>query len=201
MGLVPGQFPQELDEEIARLVAQRSGELGAEEDAVRRASRDMLRHGRYKPTGRGKPASEYLMRAAREGSFPRISAPVDICNLISLHYLVPASVWDLDLSGTAFLGRRGREGESYVFNAGGQEIGLQDLLVVCRADSDQPMVNPVKDSHATKTTVDSTRVGAVVYMPRAANLDTEYVLSRFVALLAGCGDAVEAGYLLVEGRP
>ncbi len=45
--------------------------LGAEADAplareeeTRRAVRDLLRHGGYKPTGRGKPASEYLVRAA-----------------------------------------------------------------------------------------------------------------------------------------
>ncbi len=29
--------------------------------------RKLLRHGGYKPTGRGKPASEYLVRAAGEG--------------------------------------------------------------------------------------------------------------------------------------
>ena len=29
--------------------------------------RELLRYGGYKPTGRGKPASEYLVRAAGEG--------------------------------------------------------------------------------------------------------------------------------------
>lgn len=34
------------------------------QENVRSAVRDMLRHGGYKPTGRGKPASEHLVRAA-----------------------------------------------------------------------------------------------------------------------------------------
>ena len=36
-------------------------------EEVRVATRDLLRHGGYKPTGRGKPASEYLVRAVGEG--------------------------------------------------------------------------------------------------------------------------------------
>ena len=36
------------------------------DDQVRSAVRDLLRHGGFKPTGRSKPASEYLLRAARE---------------------------------------------------------------------------------------------------------------------------------------
>ena len=39
------------------------------EESLRSAVRDMLRHGGYKPTGRGKPASEYLVRAANEDRF------------------------------------------------------------------------------------------------------------------------------------
>src|SRR5205823_2581845 len=33
------------------------------DDAVREAVRQLLRHGGFKPTGRSKPASEYLLRA------------------------------------------------------------------------------------------------------------------------------------------
>ena len=38
------------------------------DDDSRKLSRDLLRHGGYKPTGRGKPASEYLVRAAGDGA-------------------------------------------------------------------------------------------------------------------------------------
>ena len=38
--------------------------------ALKAAVRDLLRFGAYKPTGRGKPASEYLLNAAAEGTVP-----------------------------------------------------------------------------------------------------------------------------------
>ncbi|HSA24208.1 MAG TPA: hypothetical protein P5076_22295, partial [Myxococcota bacterium] len=37
---------------------------------VRERVRAMLRHGKYRPSGRAKPASEFLLRAALEGTFP-----------------------------------------------------------------------------------------------------------------------------------
>ncbi len=40
----------------------------ATSDDVRSAVRDLIRHGGFKPTGRSKPASEYLLKAARESS-------------------------------------------------------------------------------------------------------------------------------------
>src|SRR5882672_4860154 len=54
------------------------------DEAVRGAVRDLLRHGGYKPTGRGKPSSEYLVRAAAEGALRPINAAVDACNAVSL---------------------------------------------------------------------------------------------------------------------
>src|SRR4051812_32529572 len=48
------------------------------DDSVRSAVRDLLRHGGYKPTGRGKPASEYLVRAATEGQLSSINLAVDV---------------------------------------------------------------------------------------------------------------------------
>ena len=179
----------------------RSLPLSEAEDSVRLAARDMLRLGRYKPTGRGKPASEYLLRAAGEDSFPRISAPVDVCNLISLKHLVPASVWDLDLSGTELRARRGRSGERYVFNASGQEIELEDLILMARDPGDEPMVNPVKDSHATKTHTGTTNAAAVVYFPAAIELDHRAVMDEFAELLATCGDHVDVGAAIHPGTP
>ena len=63
---------------------------------VRAAVRDLLRRGGYKPTGRGKPASEYLAQAAAKGEFPRISNAVDALNLVSLDTGLPISLVDLD---------------------------------------------------------------------------------------------------------
>jgi len=44
----------------------------ASSDEVRKLVRDLLRHGGYKPTGRGKPASEYLIGAT---GFPHVYFP------------------------------------------------------------------------------------------------------------------------------
>src|SRR5688500_16236202 len=68
------------------------------DDGVREAVRRLLRHGGFKPTGRSKPASEYLIRAATEGKLNSINLAVDACNVVSLHSGLPISVVDLDLA-------------------------------------------------------------------------------------------------------
>ncbi len=130
--------------------------------------RRMLRHGSYKPTGRGKPASEYLLQAALEGRFPRVSNVVDAANLASLESLLPISLLDVDRAGSDFFGvRRGRAGERYIFNRSGQELDLQDLLLTASLPADIPCGSPVKDSQATKVASDSRRILAIVYAPCA----------------------------------
>lgn len=53
-------------------------------EAIKGAVRDLLRHAGFKPSGRSKPASEYLAAAFAEQRFPRINAVVDACNAVSL---------------------------------------------------------------------------------------------------------------------
>ncbi len=180
-----------LEKRLETLLQERRSPLGAADDAFRMRVRDIFRNGRYKPTGRGKPASEYLLRTAEEGTFPRINTLVDICNAVSLAYVVPISILDVDraigvvsdshngpepddpstLPALRVTVRLGRPDESYVFNTAGQEIGLEDLIVGCvggSADSvtdGTPVVNAVKDSMATKTTPDTRRVLALLYAP------------------------------------
>src|SRR6187397_853561 len=91
------------------------------DDAVRAAIRDLLRHGGYKPTGRGKPASEYLLRAAAEGALRTINAGVDACNAVSLHSGLPISVVDLDLAQPPLSIAIAPPGARYIFNPAGQE--------------------------------------------------------------------------------
>jgi len=189
--------PAAFEARLGALLQRRRQPLSAQEEGVRKAVRALLRNGRYKPRGRGKPASEYLLRAAGQGpdAFPRINAAVDICNYISLDSLLPVSLWDLDLAGTErFVFRLGAPREYYVFNAGGQVIEVEDLLVGCRVGAEDeavgvPVVNPVKDSLATKTTGATTHVAACVYTPLtvvpAASLSG--ICAAFAELLAGCG--------------
>lgn len=153
-----------------------------DDEAVRGAVRDLLRHGKYKPTGRGKPASEYLRQAAREGRFPRIDALVDLNNLASLESGLPISVLDLTRAGRQFILRYGRAGESYVFNAAGHTIDLQDLLLIARLPEDQPCANAVKDSMATKVGSGTTEALAVIYAPAALAARAERAAERFATL-------------------
>src|SRR2546422_4546520 len=66
------------------------------DDRIRAAVRDLLRHGGFKPTGRSKPASEYLIKAVEGGTLDNINPAVDACNVVSLHSGLPISVVDLD---------------------------------------------------------------------------------------------------------
>lgn len=119
------------------------------DDTVRAAVRDLLRAGGFKPTGRSKPASEYLIKAVREGLLSPINWAVDACNVASLHSGLPISVVDLDRTVGPLRIDVAAAGQSYVFNASGQEIDLGGLL--CLFDAEGPCANPVKDAQRTKT--------------------------------------------------
>ena len=134
------------------------------DEAVRGAVRDLLRVGGYKPTGRGKPASEYLVRAAAEGTLGSINAAVDACNAVSLHSGFPISVIDLGRATAPFRIAVAPEGTSYVFNASHQEIDLGGLL--CVFDAEGPCANAVRDSQRTKTHDDTRSTLSVIWAPR-----------------------------------
>ena len=73
-------------------------EIHSDEDrysTVKAAVRDLLRNGGFKPTGRGKPASEYLVKEVSNGKLGSINPIVDTLNVVSLHSGLPISVVDL----------------------------------------------------------------------------------------------------------
>ena len=131
------------------------------DEATRGAVRDLLRAGGYKPTGRGKPASEYLVRAASEGALGTINVAVDVCNAVSLHSGLPISVVDLARARAPFRIAVAPEGASYVFNASGQEIDLGGLL--CLFDDDGPCANAVRDAQRTKTRGETRETLSVIW--------------------------------------
>jgi len=130
-------------------------------EEVRAAVRKLLRHGGYKPTGRGKPASEYLVRAAEEGILSSINLAVDACNAVSLHSGLPISVVDLDLTEAPLSVRIAPDDTSYVFNASGQEIRIDGLLALF--DAQGACANAVKDSQRTKTHAGTRRTLSIVW--------------------------------------
>ena len=143
-----------------RLRIDPDAELSAPPE-VRTAIRDMLRHGGYRPAGRGKRASEFLVRAAADGALGSINVAVDICNVISLHSGFPISVIDLGLVTPPLRIAIPPPGSRYIFNAGGQEIDLTGL--VCLIDADGPCANAVRDSQRTKTRPETTETLSIVW--------------------------------------
>lgn len=159
------------------------------DDAVRGAVRDLLRHGGYKPTGRGKPASEYLVRAVAEGTLASINPAVDCCNAVSLHSGLPISVVDLDLAKPPFRIGLAPAGTQYVFNASGQTIDVEGLL--CLFDADGPCANAVKDSQRTKTRPQTVKTLTVIWGTSALPGRTAKTLAWYRALLESMGARVE----------
>ena len=159
-------------------------------DEVRGAVRDLLRHGGFKPTGRSKPASEYLVRAVSEAALPSINLAVDACNAASLHTGLPVSVVDLDRARAPFRIDVAPPDTRYVFNAAGQEIDLGGLVMLF--DADGPCAGPVKDSHRTKTHAGTTRTLSVVWATRARPELTDGAVRWYRALLDDAGARTEA---------
>ncbi|RIK81181.1 MAG: hypothetical protein DCC68_09420 [Planctomycetota bacterium] len=130
-------------------------------DTVREAVRKLLRHGGFRPTGRSKPASEYLIKAVAEGLLRPINLAVDACNAVSLHSGMPISVVDLDKAVAPLSVSIAPEGAKYVFNASGQEIDLGGLLCLC--DAAGPCANAVKDAQRTKVDANTRRTLSIVW--------------------------------------
>lgn len=170
------------------LLADADAPLERSED-IRRAVRDVLRHGGYKPTGRGKPASEYLVRAASEGALPTINAAVDVCNAVSLHSGLPVSVIDLERATEPLHIAVAVGGTRYVFNTGGQEIDVGGL--VCLFDGAGPCANPVKDAQRTKTSDSTRRTLSVVWGVAGAEEHLERAVAWYRELLATVGGTTE----------
>ena len=81
---------------------------------------------------------------------------------------------------------------------------MQDLVCGCRAPGDdleadaggEPIVNPVRDCMATKTTPETRRVAACAYAPAKA-MSPEALQSlceEFAALLSACGANAETAW-------
>ncbi len=131
------------------------------DDAARETVRQLLRHGGFKPTGRSKPASEYLIKAVAEGRLTSINLAVDACNAASLHSGLPISVVDLDRAREPLRVGLAATGLNYVFNASGQTIDVGGLL--CLFDAEGPCANAVKDAQRTKTGPETRRTLSVVW--------------------------------------
>jgi DNA/RNA-binding domain of Phe-tRNA-synthetase-like protein len=160
------EFPRPLGEASATVELQALLKSDApaplrSDETVREAVRALLRHGGFKPAGRSKPASEYLVKAAAEGRLSSINLAVDACNVVSLHSGLPISVVDLDRARQPLRVGIAPEGASYVFNASGQVIDLAGLL--CLFDAEGPCANAIKDAQRTKTDEQTRRTLSLIW--------------------------------------
>lgn len=145
-----GAFATRFAQPLAQLPAvEPPGSPPIVTETARTAVRDLLRQGGFKPSGRSKPASEYLVAAHAEARFPRINAAVDACNYASLHWGLPISLIDLDRVAGELSVQIAPMGTSYIFNPSGQTIDAGGLLAVY--DFEGPTGTPVKDAQRTKT--------------------------------------------------
>ncbi len=192
-----GAFVAEFPEPLARspspewlragLALDAPSPLDPTDDRVRKTVRELLRFGGFKPSGRNKPASEFLRRAASEGSLGSINLAVDLCNVASLHSGFPISVVDLDRLEPPLRVAIAEPNTSYVFNPSGQEIRLDGLL--CLFDSIGASANAVKDSQRSKTHAGTQRTLCLVWGARPAKR-TPATLDWYRALHARAGVAI-----------
>jgi DNA/RNA-binding domain of Phe-tRNA-synthetase-like protein len=156
---------------------------------LRGAIRDLLRQAGFKPTGRSKPASEYLTRAQGEGGVRPINFAVDVCNLVSLYSGLPISVVDLDLLEPPARIAVAPEGSSYVFNPTGQTIDVAKLI--CLHDARGPCANAVKDAQRTKTNPKTRATLTVIWSSQKVQARTNEALEFYETQLRGPGVSLE----------
>ena len=191
-----GELPSDIYREL--LAPGSRGPVHGREE-VRTAIRELLRHGGYKPTGRGKPASEYLVRAAAEGKLVPINAAVDVGNVVSLHSGLPISVVDVDRLYAPVRVDLAPAGTRYVFNASGQEIDLEGLL--CLFDAEGPCANAVKDSTRTKTSESTSTTLTLVWGAIAAGELVDEAVGWAWELLSRVGATVDSVDVKTSGPP
>src|SRR3974377_2447332 len=101
--------------EVLALLAEEAAAPLHSDDQVREAVPPLLRHGGFKPTGRSKPASEYLIKAVNEKMLALTNPCGDAANVVPLHSGLPISVVDLDRPREPFRVGVAPAGSSYVF--------------------------------------------------------------------------------------
>ena len=179
----------ETPDEIFRMLDTQFESPISKHENTKTLVRDVLRQSGYKPTGRGKPASEYLVKAVSEKRLGTINRCVDVLNIASLHCGFPISVVDLDLTAEPLSIKPAPPETSFVFNASGQEIRLDGL--VCLYDGQGPCANGVKDSQRTKTNDATTKTLSVFWGAQSLESQVNAGVAWYAELLRKVGATVE----------
>ena len=154
-------------------------------DGVKPTVRDLLRHGGFKPSGRSKPASEYLVGAMARGALSSINPVVDCCNVASLWSGLPISVVDAQKGTGPWRIGIAEAGTEYVFNPTGQIIAIGGLISLF--DHDGPCGGPVKDSQRTKTHEGTIETLSVIWGTKDLPGRSEATAGWYIELIAKLG--------------
>lgn len=174
-------------------------------DHLQKGIRGVLKSFGFHPSGRNRPASEFLYKDLQNRKeFNSINNVVDINNHISLKCNLPISVLDLDKTGYNLCVRIGLEGEDYVFNHEGQVLSLKKLLLIARQGENSPAYgSPVKDSQATK--IFETTQNIIVFVYTSSNITTEEslqgILDEFAHLLKSEAEAEVVETKIIDSVP
>jgi len=187
---------KEADDEVEALL--REAEEGArarltleslKEDPKVRAYRKFMWDMGIDPT-KVRPSSEALARRALRGRLPRINSLVDLGNAISLKYLVPIGIYDLDnVVGNMTL-RRAERGEPFE-PIGSDPFELKGIEIVL-ADEKGPMhLFPYRDSRRTMVTLNTKNaLVAGAGVPGVPEEDVEKAVEEIVKFLERRGAEV-----------
>jgi DNA/RNA-binding domain of Phe-tRNA-synthetase-like protein len=134
-------------------------------DHIRKGIRSLLKTFGFHPSGRSRPASEFLVKdLINRKEFNSINNIVDINNHLSLKSHLPISVLDLDKTGTDLCIRTGLPDEKYIFNKEGQLLSLKNLILVAdQSPANGAYGSPVKDSQATKIFAETKNILGIIY--------------------------------------
>lgn len=158
-------------------------------EMVKPTVRDLLRHGGFKPSGRSKPACEYLISAVDKGKMSTINAAVDCCNVASLYSGLPISVVDIELGQGPWRVGLAEADTEYVFNPSGQVISIGGLVSLF--DSAGPCGGPVKDSQRTKTHPGTTQTLSIIWGTQDLPGRSESTAQWYTELMSSLGADVQ----------
>ena len=164
-----------LDEmqEVANRLADRYEGRPPAEIIELRPARELYRSFGIDPT-KTRPSSEALLRRVlKRKPLPRIINAVDLCNLLSLCFLLPIGLYDtekieIDDDGAVLL-RRGEPGESYT-GIRKADVHLEGRPVLI--DRRGPFGNPTSDSLRTSVDASTTSLWMVIFAPASVPSET-----------------------------
>jgi DNA/RNA-binding domain of Phe-tRNA-synthetase-like protein len=159
---------REMERLAAAHAANWSGRAPSEIEALAPA-RELYKSFGIDPT-KTRPSSEALLRRVlRSKPLPRIMNAVDLCNMLSLAFMLPLGLYDsAKIEGEVLL-RRGKAGEAFR-GIRKDEVHLEGRPVLC--DCRGPFGNPTSDSLRTSVGGDTGALWLVIFAPPSVTRDT-----------------------------